>query len=220
MTDPYAIWGICLLHLNPLGKSPASTVAKPIWNLPIASAGIRGWQFSERSGSADTHTHTVNACADIWGIISELWQRELWWPISINPLRRYDVERQFLFSLPASQVWVFSRGTNNGAVPGQSLCKSDWLKCVRKKRATMQGLWLCALHRFLSKSRKINIWENPHHVLCSCIMNCVGCLEPAGKCVTTIFYPSACQHFNISIIYLLCINPNDIPYIYLFTSEY
>lgn len=42
MTDPYAIWGICLLHLNPLGKSPASTVAKPIWNLPIASAGIRG----------------------------------------------------------------------------------------------------------------------------------------------------------------------------------
>lgn len=41
MTDPYGIWRICLLHLNPLGKSPASTVAKPIWNLPIASAGIR-----------------------------------------------------------------------------------------------------------------------------------------------------------------------------------
>lgn len=195
MTDPYGIWGICLLHLNPLGKSPASTVAKPIWNLPIASVGIRGGGSSQKEAAQLIRTHTVNACVDIWGIISELWQRELWWPISINSQWRYKVEWRFLFTFPTSQVGIFWSGINTEAVPGQSLCKLAWLKRIQKR--PVQELWLCDLHGFLSKSRQINICENPHHVLCSCIINCVGCCWNLLESVSRQFsIPQQCQHLE------------------------
>lgn len=35
----------------------------------------------------------------------------------------------------------------------------------------MQALCICGVHRVLGKSIKIDICENPHHVLCSCIIN-------------------------------------------------
>lgn len=81
----------------------------------------------------------------------------------------------------------------------------------------MRGLCLCALHRVLSKSRKINICENPRHVTCSCIINCVGCLEPAGKCVMAVFYPLSMSTLETFLLFISCASSLMIFHVFIYS---
>lgn len=81
----------------------------------------------------------------------------------------------------------------------------------------MRGLCLCALHRVLSKSRKINICENPWHVTRSCIINCVGCLEPAGKCVMAVFYPLSVSTLEKFLLFISCASSLMIFHIFIYS---
>lgn len=140
MTGPYSIWAICLLHLNPLGKSPASTVAKPIWNLLIASAGISVVAVLREKLFADTHTQWRHA-----PIFEGLFQKSA--NVNSDDQLVLTHNKNIKLSVDSFPSWKFLRRYKSWSHPKPAIVHIRLTEMCFKK-ATMQGLSPCALHHF------------------------------------------------------------------------